>query len=86
MAKIIESAENLTLETVVTVRAERGDEYVVNADRLAMAMAECLSEIANDRQFGWIPGPGYYDSLFAQCRNAALTTGAMNRGKDPANA
>lgn len=74
-AKIIKESENLKLERVLTVSTDRGDEYVINADRAVCALAEFFSDVANERRAGWHLNAGWYEAefrkLFAKATGAA---------------
>lgn len=72
MAKIIEASENLNLEAILTVVSERGDEYSVNADALAVAFADLLAEQSHEQRMGWDLGNAWFKDAFFSLKEKAL--------------
>ena len=75
-AEIIEQSESPNLQQMMTVRTKRGDEFVINADEAAKALAVLFSEMDNEKRFGWSLGTGWYEQEIAALRLAALDGGA----------
>lgn len=71
-AQIIEQSENLSLQQVMTIRTNRGDEFIINADEAAKALAVLFSEMDNERRFGWSLGTGWYEQEIAALRRSVL--------------
>lgn len=67
-ATIIEQAE-----TRATVRTSRGDEFVIDADEAVKALAEILSDEANERGGGWTLAQGFYTAGLDRLRKAVVT-------------
>lgn len=66
--RILEESENLELERMATVRTARGDEFVINLDKLACAVADLLSEERHEARMGWTLNPGWYVEALAPVR------------------
>jgi hypothetical protein len=64
---IIEASEART-----TVRTSRGDEFVIDADEAVKALAEVLSDEANESGGGWSLGQGWYESAINRMRKAVV--------------
>ena len=72
MPKIIEASENLKLETMLTVVSDRGDEFIINSDKLAMALANALSEQKHETKMGWNLENAWFKDAFMTLRGAAI--------------
>lgn len=63
-ATILEGSENLKNERIVTVKTPRGEEFVINADIAAMALATMFSDHTNERRRGWeLMRPWYEEEI-----------------------
>lgn len=72
MAKILEESETPDGTRVATVKTDRGEEMLVNVDRAVCALAESLSNIANEKRMGWDIAAPYYHDEFEQIRRQAV--------------
>ncbi len=48
-----EESENLSGQRMQTIKTGRGNEYVINVDALALALADIRSERIHERKMGW---------------------------------
>lgn len=69
---IIEQSENLKLQLMITVRSDRGEEYVVNAQAAAQAVVDLFSNLANEHRFGWRLAPAWYEDEINKLRAACV--------------
>jgi hypothetical protein len=69
---ILEESENLKLERIATVRTKRGEEFLVNLDRAAIALAELFSDHDNEKRGGWSLGTPWYADELSKLRAASL--------------
>lgn len=70
--EIIEMANNLENESLLTIRTDRGDEYVINADAAAKEIAGLLSDYENERRFGWTLGLAWWRERLEMIRSAVV--------------
>lgn len=71
-AKIIEETQGLDGCTIATVRTERGDEYIINADAAVIGLADLFSTLSNERRLGWELGSGWYAAQIDRLRENVL--------------
>lgn len=81
MSKIIEACENLDLETMLTVVSNRGEEFVINSDRLAATLADLLSEEAHEEKMGWTISNAWFAEAFTRLKGAALSGPQPSQGE-----
>lgn len=79
-AKILESSESLKGHRMVTVRTDRGEEYVIDADQAVIALAETFSEYDNEKRFGWSLGAPWFEAEFKHLRLSAFPNGERSDG------
>lgn len=60
---ILEATDSLTGDIIYTVRSKRNTEHLINVDRAACAIANAISDIANDERMGWTLHPQYFKDL-----------------------
>lgn len=72
MSKIIEAAETPALTRIVTVRTNRGDEYRVDVDAAALAVADLISDHANEKRQGWTLNAGWFEGELRKLNKACL--------------
>jgi hypothetical protein len=70
--KILEVSESLKGHSMMTVRTDRGDEYVIDADAAVIALAELFSTYDNEQRFGWRLDKEWFLSELTKIRNSAL--------------
>jgi len=64
MAEILEATENLKKEAIHTVRSKRGEEILINVDKLVMAWVDFMSDKNNEERNGWnLEAPWFEDAL-----------------------
>jgi len=71
---ILEESENLDLHRVVTVKSNRGDEYIINADAAIEALVQLFSDYDNEKRFGWDLGAGWFEQEFAKLRRCSVSS------------
>jgi hypothetical protein len=75
---VIEEADNLRLERVATVRTKRGEEFLINLDKAAVALSELFSDMDNERRFGWELEARWFHQEVAKLRKQATDTSGEN--------
>lgn len=71
-AKIIESSERPDGATVLTVHTHRGEDFVIDADALAIAFADWVSDRTNEARHGWSLGVSWWEDEFSKVQRVAL--------------
>lgn len=71
---IIEESENLVGHRMMTVRSDRGDEYVIDADAAVEALAQLFSDQRNERRFGWTLERPWFEQALSKLKTAALVS------------
>jgi hypothetical protein len=70
-SKILEESETVSGNRVATVRTSRGEEYLIDVDRLVCSMASAMSDRENEVRFGWtLNGEWYKDKFYELSRDA----------------
>ncbi len=59
-------------QTVMTVRTERGDEYVIDVDAAVEAVARLLSDYDNNRKRGWALQAPWFEHAIKNLRTSAI--------------
>jgi hypothetical protein len=77
---VLESSTSETMSTMLTVRSARGDEYVIDTDKLAATVAHILSEVRHEERMGWSLELGFYQSALNSLRGAALLSQPEPKG------
>lgn len=70
--KIIEESCGLDSARMATVRTSRGDEFVINLDEAAKALAESFSDYRNERHFGWTIMDRWFRDEWLRLRQRAV--------------
>jgi hypothetical protein len=70
---ILERSDSPEMDTMLTVRSKRGEEFVVNADKLASAFVDLISDIENEQRFGWELRAPWFEEELRRVLHAALT-------------
>lgn len=72
-ATIIEESESYPgLHRMVTVKSDRGDEYVINVDAAVEAMGQMFSDFDNEKRFGWNLNSSWFETEIRKLRALAL--------------
>lgn len=72
-AEIIEESESYPgLHRKATVRSDRGDEYVIDADAALKGLAQLFSDFDNERRFGWNLNSMWFENELKKLRAAVL--------------
>lgn len=74
MAQIIEATCDKNMDRIVTVQTDRGDEYSLNVDALAMGFADLLSEREYEARQGWMLERAWFVDGIDSLKRAAVVT------------
>lgn len=72
-AEILEASEDLAGHQMVTVRSNRGDEYVIDADAAVKSLAQLFSDYDNEQRFGWTLSASWFEQELAKLRASSLS-------------
>lgn len=73
LPEILEASEDLAGHQIMTVRSDRGDEYVIDADAAVKALAQLFSNYDNEQRHGWTLAAPWFELEFAHLRTFALS-------------
>jgi hypothetical protein len=71
---VLEQSEDLNGHQMVTVRSNRGDEYVIDVDAAVKALAQLFSDHDNERRFGWQLERIWFQQELSKLRTACTDT------------
>lgn len=72
MSKIIEVSESMGGSFMMTVQTGRGEEHVIDADRLVMAFVDFMSDLDNEHRNGWTLHQPWWEQEFRKLKDAAI--------------